>query len=732
VIRHRPEGRGHAYLVEPDQRVPTQPVGGEPLELRATTEDGVAQLWLELERDGKSERIDASHLSAVDEAAPTVQTTHLSAAAGVGRRRRPEWKVVLNGLSAGERLRYRFTGADGSRTRWHSTVVAEWLEDGGTLECTSDTDRLVAESVRWLRTGQALQRVRFALRLDPDERVVGFGERFDALDQRGRAPDAVVFEQYKAQGARTYMPMPFAIVVPGDWGFHVETSRRVWFDVGRTDENLLWIEAELDGEPRLGFRLFSGSPTEVLDAFLTRTGRPALPPDWVFEPWMSANDWNTQQRVLDEVRRGAAAEIPVGVLVIEAWSDESTFTAFRDAAYEPHPDGSPHSLSDFTFPRDGAWPDPKALVDELHDRGIRVLLWQIPLLKAAPTPRSQLDYDRRALVDRGYAVQKAEGKPYANRGWWFPRALLPDFTSAEARAWWTAKRRYLVEELGIDGFKTDGGEHAWGNDLRYSDGTRGAETNNRYPVLYAAAYHELMNGLGREGVTFSRAGYTGSAAYPCHWAGDEDSTWQAFRASITAGLTAGACGIFFWGWDLAGFSGELPTAELYMRSAAAACFAPIMQYHSEYHQRAPSRDRTPWNVAEQTGDPRVLEVYRCFAEVRMRLQSYLRAQARRSVSNGRPLMRALFFEFPDDPRIWDFPYTYLLGDDLLVAPVVEPGTEEQHVYLPDGEWIDPWTRETFSGPTVVTCEAPVDRIPVYVAARGASTLVDLFSPSRAG
>jgi alpha-glucosidase (family GH31 glycosyl hydrolase) len=464
----------------------------------------------------------------------------------------------------------------------------------------------------------------------------------------------------------------------------------------------------------------------VLDAFLMRTGRPALPPDWIFEPWMSANDWNTQQRVLDEVGRGAAADIPVGVVVIEAWSDESTFTAFRDAVYEPHPDGSPHTLADFTFPADGAWPDPKALVEELHDRGIRLLLWQIPLLKAAPTPGSQLDYDRRALVDRGYAVRKADGSPYANRGWWFPRALLPDFTSAEVRAWWTAKRRYLVEELGIDGFKTDGGEHAWGSDLRYADGTRGAETNNRYPVLYAAAYHELMHGLGRQGMTFSRAGFTGSAAYPCHWAGDEDSTWQAFRASITAGLTAGACGIFFWGWDLAGFSGELPTAELYMRSAATACFAPIMQYHSEYHHRTPSRDRTPWNVAEQTRDPRVLEVYRRFAQLRMRLQPYLRAQARVSVAAGKPLMRALFFEFPDDPRIWDFPYTYLLGDDLLVAPVVEPGTEEQRVYLPDGEWIDPWTSEHFVGPIVVTCEAPLDRIPVYVTARGATMLVDLF------
>jgi alpha-glucosidase (family GH31 glycosyl hydrolase) len=727
VIRHRPEGRGHAYLVEPDQRVPVQPVAGHALELRATTDEGVRRLWLELDRGRAIERIEASRVTRIDDVAHTAPTTHLSAAAdGSGRGLRPEWKVVLDSSSAGQRIRYRFANAD-SRTRWHETVVADWLPAGGTLACTPETDRLVRESVSWLMAGATAMRVRFALRIEPDDHVVGFGERFDALDQRGRALDAVVFEQYKSQGARTYMPMPFAIVVGGQWGFHVSTSRRVWFDVGHADEGLLWIEADLDGEAQLALEVFSGSPAEVLAAFLDRTGRPVLPPDWAFEPWMSANDWNTQERVLDEVRRGAAEDIPVGVLVIEAWSDESTFTAFRDAVYEPHPDGAPHTLSDFRFPPDGAWPDPKGMVDELHDLGIRLVLWQIPLLKPTATPGSQLDYDRRALIDHGFAVLKADGAPYANRGWWFPRALLPDFTSADARAWWTAKRRYLVEELGIDGFKTDGGEHAWGNDLRYADGTRGAETNNRYPVLYAAAYHELMRGLGREGMTFSRAGFTGSAAYPCHWAGDEDSTWEAYRASITAGLTAGASGVFFWGWDLGGFSGELPTAELYMRSAAAACFAPIMQYHSEYHHREPSRDRTPWNVAEQTGDPRVLDVYRRFARLRMRLQPYLREQARLSVATAKPMMRALFFEVADDARIWQFPYEYFLGDDLIVAPVIEPGAEEQRVYLPAGEWVEPWTSEEIAGPVIVARPVPLEEVPVYVSARSAATLVPLFN-----
>jgi alpha-glucosidase (family GH31 glycosyl hydrolase) len=590
-------------------------------------------------------------------------------------------------------------------------------------------DRLVPDSVGWLATSEGTHRARFALRLEPEERIVGFGERFDALDQRGRTLDSRVFEQYKQQGNRTYMPMPFAIVVGGGWGFHVATSRRVWFDVGETDPDRLWIEVELAGEPEpeIELELFDGSPRDVLATFLARTGRPVEPPDWIFTPWMSGNEWNTQARVIAEVERSEHEGIPVGVVVIEAWSDESTFTAFRDAEYIPHEDGSPHTLADFTFPADGAWPDPKGMIDALHARGVRVLLWQIPLLRADAVPDGQLGHDRRVLVERGYAVREADGRPYANRGWWFPDALLPDFTSPEARAWWLAKRRYLVEELGIDGFKTDGGEHAWGDDLLYADGTRGIDTNNRYPVLYAAAYHEL---LGSERITFSRAGFTGSASYPCHWAGDEDSTWEAFRASITAGLTAGACGVFFWGWDLAGFSGEIPDAELYLRSAAMACFCPIMQYHSEYnHHRAPSRDRTPWNIAERTGDARVLPVYRRFARLRMGLVAYLREQSRACVRDSKPLMRAPFFEVEDDPRIWEFPYQYFLGDSVLVAPVTEPGIETLRVYLPPGDWIDPWTKSEHAGPMTVEREVPIDEIAVYVAADRAPSLVDVFKPA---
>jgi alpha-glucosidase (family GH31 glycosyl hydrolase) len=738
MIHHRPFGRGHAYRLEPDQRVPARPAAGEPIELRATTDAGVDRLEIELSIDGVR-RVELLQLVDLDESASSTSDGHLAAAAaklaGTGRR---AWRMLLSPLVGGTSLAYRFRA--GSRvTRWFDVTIAEWSPQGGQLrfDASVSTDIPVPGALAWLRAEAGPLRARFALRLEPGAHVVGFGERFDHLDQRGRRLDVTVFEQYKGQGSRTYLPVPFAIVIPADgtpaWGFHVRTSRRTWFDVGEREPDRLWIEVELDPDqldPTLEVALYRGSPAQVLAAFLDEIGRPALPPDWVFRPWMSSNEWNTQARVEAEVDRSLAEGIPAGVVVIEAWSDETTFTAFRDAEYGIHSDGSPHRLADFTFPPGGAWPDPKGLVDRLHERGIRLLLWQVPLLPARARA-GQARADRDTMVARGYGVREADGRPYRNRGWWFPGALMPDWTNPEAAAWWLEKRRYLVEEVRIDGFKTDGGEHAWGAELRYADGTRGDVGNNRYPVLYAAAYHDLMRSAGRAPVTFSRSGFTGAGSYPLHWAGDEDSTWPAFRASVTAGLTAGTSGVFFWGWDLAGFSGEIPDAELYLRAAAMACFCPVMQYHSEFnHHRQPWRDRTPWNIAQRTGDVRVIPMYSAFARLRDRLAPYLAAQARRAVDRSLPLMRAPFFEWPDDPAIWDFPYQYLLGDDLLVAPVVEPGVERWDVYLPAGEWIDVWRGGQFAGPARVLVPAPLDEIPVFVRASAPSSVGELFAQVR--
>ncbi|PSL02710.1 galactose mutarotase-like protein [Haloactinopolyspora alba] len=748
VMRHRPHGVGHPYAVSPDQRVPVLPEAGQRVRLgvaAATEVTSVTCEWVTVTSgdaaDGGTAGGEARTLTmrparpdAGDAAALAGGEGHLAQAQAAATASDGGWEVTTEPVRDGARYRYRFhatlgggTGEDVG-TEWFEFSTARWVPDAGTLSIASD--RLVDGSLEWLVVAGRAHRARFALRLEPDEHVVGFGERFDAVDQRGRRLDAVVFEQYKSQGrhARTYLPMPFAHVVSESgpsWGFHVRTSRRTWYDVGASTPDRLVVEVALGGtdDETVDVAIYDGTPGDVLAAFTAQVGRAEELPTWVFRLWASGNEWNTQRIVMDRMRRHRELDIPVGAVVIEAWSDEQTFATFRDARYEVHRDGAPHAAEDFDYPADGAWPDPKGMIDELHDRGIKVILWQIPLLKtryelgADVSDDAQVIRDGAELVRDGHAVREADGGAYHNRGWWFPQSLMPDLSVQRTRDQWTQKRRYLVRDLDVDGFKTDGGEHAWGHDLRYGDGRRGDEGNNLYPVHYARAYGDLLRSEGKAPVTFSRAGFTGSQAHGAIWAGDEDSTWEGFRSSIIAGITASACGIVYWGWDLAGFSGDVPDPELYLRAAAASCFMPIMQYHSEFHHHEPPlRDRTPWNVAERTGDQRVVPVFRRFAHLRERLVDYLAEQARVSVRESRPLMRGLFFDHPGDPSVWRYPLQFKLGDALLVAPVAEPGVDDAVVYLPEGRWVDVWTGTHHAGPGEVTLPAPLDQPPVVCRA----------------
>jgi alpha-glucosidase (family GH31 glycosyl hydrolase) len=546
------------------------------------------------------------------------------------------------------------------------------------------------------------------------EGFYGFGERFTALNQRGNQLDVRVFEQFFAEGRRTYIPMPYFISSQG-YGHFLNTSRYVIYDLAASQTDRWSCEAEVGSDGILESHLIVGTPKQILKAFTSLTGQPGLPPTWAFGPWMSGNEWNSQARVMDELQKTLDLDIPVTVLVIEAWSDESTFYIWNDAEYELKAPGKPFSYQDFSFPASGKWPDPKGMIDRLHELGIRLVLWQIPVVKKLEESHLQHDADEAFMIEKGYCVLNADGSPYRVRPFWFHDGLLMDFTNPEAVRWWMDKRAYLVDELGIDGFKTDGGEHLWAHDSRFHNGMRGDEAWNLYPNQYVGAYHRFINEKkGGDALTFSRAGYTGAQSFPMHWAGDEYSTWETLREAIIAGLNAGLSGIPFLGWDIAGFSGEIPSAELYLRSTAMAAFCPMMQYHSDYnHHRTPIRDRTPWNIAERTGTPEVIDIYRKYAHLRMQLLPYIEAEAAHCAQTGEPLMRPLLLDWPEDPKAWQITDQYCFGRALLVAPVVQPGQTERHLFLPSGQWRDLWDGQILQGGRWITRAAPLHLIPVY-------------------
>lgn len=565
----------------------------------------------------------------------------------------------------------------------------------------------------------------------------GFGERFNTCNQMGNMLDIRVYEEYKEQQAssRTYLPVPFFFTDMG-WGMFTESAERVVYDLDSEGKGVWSILIPLTDFNQSESWYF-GSPAYIVSAFSRDIQQLSKPPSWAFGPWMSSNEWNSQERVKKEIDRSRELGIPASVVVIEAWSDEKNFYIWNDAEFTPVPGDKHLTEADFSFPEHGLWPNPKAMIDEIHSRDMKIILWQIPVLKALDEPEPQNTADRDYMIEKGYALYcdnggdtansesssvsevykervSGESEVYRVRPWWFPHGYVIDFSHAEAAAWWMRKRRYLLEDFEIDGFKTDGGEHIWGEDVRNSQGVRGHALANVYPSQYLSSYYKEVKER-RNGVLFSRSGFLGAGSSPMHWTGDQNSTWDAHRSVLTAVINAGLSGIPFIGWDIGGLSGPIPDAELYIRSAQMACFGTMMQYHSENNaHRTPIIDRTPWNIAERTRNPAVIPIYRFYAELRMSMIPYLDHIAEECVREHLPMMRPLLLEYPDDQKSWEIFDEYLLGHDMLAAPIFEKHAAGRSVYLPPDRWIDIWTGAVYEGGKSYYCAASWEMIPVFI------------------
>lgn len=236
--------------------------------------------------------------------------------------------------------------------------------------------------------------------------------------------------------------------------------------------------------------------------------------------------------------------------------------------------------------------------------------------------------------------------------------------------------------------------------------------------MYTESYRDFV---GKEGVIFSRAGFSGQHTVPCHWGGDQQSQNRELSAVLKAGLSAAATGILFWGFDLGGFAGPLPTLDLYRRATQTACFCPIMQWHSEpdggqFRELMPggqgNNERSPWNMEESYDAPGFMDEMRFWHKLHERLRPYLWETAQACVRDGKPFMRPLVYEWPEDERVWNIEDEYLLGEDLLVAPLLEENARSRRVYLPAGVWFDFFDGTKYEGGQTVTAGGK-GRLPVF-------------------
>lgn len=542
---------------------------------------------------------------------------------------------------------------------------------------------------------------------------LGFGERYDCLNQKGKNPDIYVIEEFANQKEKTYMPVPF-FMTEQNYGIYMGTTYHTYFDLCKEKETGVTIRCDMNPEDLyVNCKMIFGTPKEILQQYYQLTGYPKLPPKWAFGPWMSSNRWNTQKETLKQLEYTKQYDIPVTVLVLEAWSDEINFYNFNDAKYEKVYDAKHLSYSDYSFTEEGKWENPKEMIDILHDNNVKLILWQIPVIKYEKgNEDEQHKIDEAYVINNKLCVFNEDGTPYRIPDNWFSNSLVPDFTNPQTVKWWFNKRKYLTSELKVDGFKTDGGEFIYDDTCVFHNGKLGAEMRNQYPISYIEAY---TNFIGEDRVLFSRAGYTGAGNYPMHWAGDKVSTFEEYKSAIIAGLTANISGIPFWGFDIGGFAGDLPSTELYIRSTQAATFSPIMQFHSEPPRSLQeNNDRTPWNIAEVNNDEVVIEVYKKYANIRMNILPYIYNEAVKVSGQGLAMMRPLFYDFSKDAETYNIETEYMFGENLLICAITEEGVEEISVYLPEGEWTDLFTGTKYEGSCYINYKCPLEKIPVFI------------------
>ena len=548
----------------------------------------------------------------------------------------------------------------------------------------------------------------------PYQGVYGLGEKFDSVNQKGKTVETQVIEKFCNQGNISYCVTPFFITDSG-LGIYIKTGKKTVISL--QDKIICEIPKEAE------VTVFTGSIGEIIQDYVGLFQKPKLPPRYAFGIWVSANHWNCEADVDRLIAELEEYRFPASVIVLEAWSDEATFYIWNGAEYKPEKSKEGFSYEDFDFRNSPYWKDPKGMIEKLHEKGKKLVLWQIPVFKGMEPDRTseQLDLDKEYAIEHGLAVLNKDGTPYEiPKGNWFEGSYIPDFTNEKTREFWFRKRQYLTD-IGVDGFKTDGGEFIYSKDVLFSDGTDGEEGKNQYCQDYINAYSHFIT---EDQVLFSRAGYAGASGTPILWAGDHQSTNDELKNVLRAALSSAMSGILFWSFDIGGFAGPLPSLDLYRRSTQMAVFTPVMQWHSEpdggqFRELMPgaegNNERSPWNIAMAYNKPEFIGEMRYWHMLREALLPYIYESAQTAVRESRPMMRPLVFDYQADRAVTDIEDEYLFGDSLLVAPFMEEDQTFRKVYLPEGKWHDLFTGRCYEGKKWHESDRK-SRLPVYIKA----------------
>lgn len=512
------------------------------------------------------------------------------------------------------------------------------------------------------------------------ERFFGLGEKWNKVEKSSTRATVWASDTCGSNSNDlSYKSIPYLLSSRG-WGLFLHSGYRSFWEVGAFS----YVSGSCASEDdKLDAFFFFGPEDDyktLIERYTALTGRPRPVPDWALGLWMSRCQYADAAEAEAAMHGLRERGIPADVINLDPkWMRKHWYFEIGVDA------------CDFVRNETG-FPDLPGLWRKWRKNGFKTCLWVNPYL---PEGTAIYEHARAAdyllrTIDGGIA-RLSHGEPVG----------MVDFSNPAARDWWKGK---LMEQLadGAAVLKPDYGDRV-PEDALFHNGKTGRELHNRYLFWFTEACYQAAEAVHGEGFVWRRAGYIGSQRYPGTWAGDTRSTWEEMLACLRGGLSAGFNGDAFWGGDIGGFTGPEPSAELFIRWAQWGLLSPLARFHGA------NSPREPWYFGETA-----VSVVRHYAKLRYRLLPYFKRCAEEAYTQGTPLMRHLQLEYPQDPATPAIDDQFLLGPDLLVAPVFEAGATQREVYFPEGEWIDfedPDRR--FAGPRYHTVEAPLERIPLF-------------------
>lgn len=554
------------------------------------------------------------------------------------------------------------TSQDGNRTvyasKYGSLTIENYpwrlvLKDANGKElthtrCWSDNDstQIKVPPFSFIKRGSDNSRsINPVFSLAPGEKIYGCGESPTSLNKAGQKINLFVTDPQGPESPDMYKPIPFFFSNRG-YGMFMHTSAPVTCDFG---QSYIGATKLFMADETMDIFIFFGEPKDILSEYTALVGRPQMPPLWSFGTWMSRITYFSEAEGREVAKQLRANKIPSDVIHFDTgwfgvdWQCDYAFAADR-------------------------FDNPKQMLDDLKAQGFRTCLWQLPYF----TPKNKFFPE---LVEKGLYVKNGKGQlPYED--------VVLDFTNPETVKWYQEKLGNLIK-MGVGAIKVDFGEGA-PLDAVYANGRSGLYEHNLYPLRYNKAVADITRQIHGENIIWARSAWAGSQRYPLHWGGDAATTNTGFQGTVRAGLSIGLSGFSFWSNDIGGFVTSTPQ-NLYRRWLPYG----FLTSHSRLHGAPPTE---PWLY----NDKNFLNYFRKCAELKYKLMPYVYAQAKESSENGWPMMRALLFEYPDDPGAWMVEDEYLFGNNLLVAPMLEDGTSRD-VYLPGKDkWIDYQTGKVYN------------------------------------